>query len=559
MDRLRQILRNIDGQGYKAYKQLNGSYRFPDYELVFDHVQGDPFAAPSRICIRRSHAQAGFPAHYWENASRRDGFEDFLARTVARACAHHVRGRRGSGNSGLIGITVNRQTLLRRNALVTSADGIEARMLLGLPADGRRVAAAAAETMLFTELPAVVAHSLRLAAVDGEALWQHICSCENQHFLRAWLSKEQLVAFIADGAMLARRSGVDDRPLQDQAIAFTAPPSLRRSITPPHGGTISGMGVPEGVTLIVGGGFHGKSTLLHALERGVYNHIPGDGREQVVTVADAMKIRAEDGRAVRDVDISGFIDNLPLQRDTRRFTTENASGSTSQAANIIEALETGCRCLLIDEDTSASNFMIRDERMQQLVAADKEPITPLLHRVRALHREQGVSSVIVMGGSGDYLDVADQVIMLDNYRALDVSAQARALRRPQASWQDTLPPLMLPAKRRLAAAQLQARRQDGKLKIDARDNMTLVYGECHIDLSRVEQLLESGQSKAIGHVLQRYLQHYQTAADTVTGIRQVLREIAEHGLDVLCESRNGALALPRLQEIMAAANRLRRH
>lgn len=189
------------------------------------------------------------------------------------------------------------------------------------------------------------------------------------------------------------------------------------------------MGIPHGVTLFVGGGFHGKTTVLKALEVGIYNHIPMDGREFVVMDPNAVKIRSEDSRSVVCCDISAFIDNLPFKQDTTQFSTADASGSTSQAANIVEALEVGASTLLIDEDTCATNFMIRDWKMQQLVAKEKEPITPFISKVRALFHQHGVSSVLVIGGAGDYFSVADHVIMMDAYEPRDVTDQAKEIAR----------------------------------------------------------------------------------------------------------------------------------
>ena len=557
MDRLRRSLRAIDRKGYKSYKQIKACYRFAEHELEFDHIQGDPFAAPSRVSIRVAHKVSGFQSKYWENASRCLGFTDYITRAIVNACKHHVKGNRGSGNSGRIDITSNQQQILQRNALIITDDYLEARMVIGLPAQGRTVAAREAEIMLFDELPAVIQHSLYARALDETKLWRHICCCEDQDFLRQWLTREDLVAFVGNGSLLPRRSGIDDRPLTQSGTPFTSPPSLQRQVTLPHAGSISGMGIPAGVTLVVGGGFHGKSTLLRALERGVYNHIPGDGREHVVSLEQAVKIRAEDGRIIHDVNISAFIDHLPFNRDTRHFATENASGSTSQAANIMEALETGSKLLLIDEDTSATNFMIRDERMQQLVAGDKEPITPLLYRVQELHRKHGISSVIVMGGSGDYLDVADRVIMMDTYQARDVSTEAAALRRP-AAIPETLGALPAAGQRRINGDLLSAERRNGKVKIDATDNACLLYGEHSIDLSQVEQLIDKGQTRAIGHILHYYGRYqHNSAIDTVNGIRQILAMIDDQGLDAIMDYKTGILALPRLYEIMAALNRIR--
>ncbi|MCG6968377.1 MAG: ABC-ATPase domain-containing protein, partial [Gammaproteobacteria bacterium] len=435
MENLRKRLTQIDGGSYKAYKDIKGSYQFRDYTLTIDHVQGDPFAAPSRISIRIPMSKAGFPDELWiQNkipqqdqpseslAIRKTALEDYLSRAVRRTIRKTVKGHRGSGGSGEVNIETSRQQVLQRNAIVVDKEYVEARLVVGLPANGRRVAGRQAIAIFFDELPKVVEHSLHYNQLNRNALQQHVESLEDQEALRLQLTAHNLVAFVADGAILPRLSGVDDRPLDKDALAFQAPESLSQIIELPNRGKIRGMGIPHGITLIVGGGFHGKSTLLHAVERGIYNHIPGDGREKVATVPSAVKVRAEDGRAVSKVNISPFIDRLPFGRDTTAFTTENASGSTSQAANIIEAFETGAQVLLIDEDTSATNFMIRDERMQSLVAQDKEPITPLLYRVRELYDTHGVSSVIVMGGSGDYFDVADTVIMMDCYEPTDVTA-----------------------------------------------------------------------------------------------------------------------------------------
>ena len=171
-------------------------------------------------------------------------------------------------------------------------------------------------------------------------------------------------------------------------IHFVSPSSMEVTLNLPNHGPLKGMGIPKGITLIVGGGYHGKSTLLEALELGVYNHIAGDGREYVITESDAVKIRAEDGRSIKSADISLFINDLPNGKDTCCFYTEDASGSTSQAANVMEAIETGSRLLLIDEDTSATNFMIRDELMQRVVKRSQEPITPFIERVQWLAQEK---------------------------------------------------------------------------------------------------------------------------------------------------------------------------
>ena len=264
--------------------------------------------------------------------------------------------------------------MLANTAVQIRGDGtVEARFTVGLPAQGRRVLGRQACQLLLEELPRIIESSLMARSHAEEELWRHAAANEDADALRSMLAERGLIAFVADGSILPRSSGVDDRPMGgDEVIPFSSPESLRIGYSLPNAGTVAGMGVGEGVTLIVGGGYHGKSTLLRAIERGVYNHRPGDGRELVVSAPDLVKIRAEDGRAVNGVDISAFIGDLPLGKSTRRFSSDNASGSTSQAAAIVEAMESGASGLLIDEDTAATNFLIRDARMQALVPKESE-------------------------------------------------------------------------------------------------------------------------------------------------------------------------------------------
>lgn len=558
MKELAHKLDAIDRKSYKAYKQIQGLYQFPMFDLEFDHIQGDPFANPTRISIRLTTQDAGFSASLWSNPSRLLACEDFLARVVGRSCIQFARGNRGSGNSGKIEITRHSQQLLKRNTVLVSDDFIECRLAIGLPAAGRSVLAHEAKVMLLEELPNIVTHALLAQNTDLDAMALHINCNEDQDYLRHWLKQQKLVSFIADGSCLPRASGVDDQPLPETPHLFISPASLRYTVNLPHYGNVSGMGIPEGVNLIVGGGFHGKSTLLHAIELGVYNHIPGDGRERVATQANAIKIRAEDGRQIHNVNISPFIDNLPFGKTTNSFSSENASGSTSQAANIMEALECGCSALLIDEDTSATNFMIRDERMQQLVANDKEPITPLLHRVRELYSTLGISSIMVMGGSGDYLDVADTVIMMDAYQPLDVTQEAGKLKR-SVKHTDSEKNAINPGNRTVERKLLNASRGKYDYKADVPEPGLLKYGEHRIDLRRVEQLLDPAQCRSIALILFRY---YETATgnetSTIEGIREIMRQIETHGLDHISLYKVGDLALPRLYEVMAAINRVRK-
>jgi len=406
------------------------------------------------------------------------------------------------------------------------------------------------------DLPRIVETSLLYRNLSRLSLRRFVEGAEDQAWLRRQLEAAGLVAFVADGALLPRRSGCDDRPLDPrQVVPFAAPPSLRVTLETPNAGPVSGLGIRRGVTLIVGGGFHGKSTLLNAVERGVYNHVPDDGRERVVTVAGATRIRAEDGRYVNGVDISPFIGTLPGGIDTHRFSSENASGSTSQAAAIVEAVELGATCLLMDEDTCATNFMIRDERMQALVPAAKEPIVPFVERVGALHRDLGVSTILVMGGSGAYFGTADTVIMMDAWLPVDRTADARRLAPPGVEptrWPGR------PGRRIPWPESVDPSRGRREVKVSARSVRRLQFGAGEIDLSALTQLVDISQTRAVGEILvclRRKLMDGKLSLGEL--LDRVCRVLDTDGLDAVAGRPVGYLAAPRRQEIGAALNRLR--
>ena len=558
---LAAALGRIDGRGYKAYQQLEGGWRLDGFVLHVDHVQGDPFARPTRVRAVLDGQTAGFADSAYRTRQRALGTAAFLARTFAEAARSQYR-RSGSGRSGEIFMEHPGQVVLPQTAVRVTADGdVEARFTIGLPANGRRIAGRQAIQLLLEDVPRLVHATLLEAAVDAPDVERHAATNEDAAALRSALAERHLVAFIADGARLPRRSGVDDRPLDPEGtVSFQSPDSMRVEIDVPNAGTVGGMGVPEGVTLIVGGGFHGKSTLLRAVEAGVYNHPPGDGRELVVARGDAVKIRAEDGRTVTGVDISPFIDGLPLDRDTHAFSTDNASGSTSQAAAIVEALEAGAGILLVDEDTSATNFMIRDRRMQELVEKKGEPITPFVDRVRTLYDRHGVSCVLVIGGSGDYLDVADCVVRMTDYLPVDITAEAAAVaeRLPTGRVIEGTPTFSRPAPRTVDASSIDPSKGRRTTHVRVPDERTLVFGTETIDLVAVEQLANRGQARAIGRAL-AWIAHGMSGEDrSVPAILDAVEEaLEEHGLDAFDAHRWGDLTWFRRFELAAALNRLR--
>ena len=550
---LRERLHRIDGRGYKAYKDIRGTYATAELELEVVHVQGDPFAAPSLVAVLVPHAVAGFGPWYYEG-ERRVAFADWILRRVDRACRRLERVG-GSGKSGMIGVDSPGQEVLERTACRVRPDGIEVRLSVGLPAAGRRVLGRAAATLLCDQLPQLVRDACR--PDDKAALRRHICAVEDQRALRAQLDEAGLVAFLADGACLPRRSGVDDRPMAEGAVPLCAPDELAVTFEAPHAGPLRGLGIRRGISLIVGGGFHGKSTLLAAIERGIDDHIPDDGRDLCVSDPRLFAIRAEDGRRVEGVDISPFIDNLPGGRDTTHFRSDDASGSTSQAASVIEALEAGARALLIDEDTAATNFMFRDARMQALIAKDREPITPFVDRVRDLYRDRQVSTVLVIGGSGDYFDVADQVLALHDYEVEDVTPRAKAIAAETGLRDRPSQPFPQPPPRAPQRGCIDASRGKRDAKIGSFDLHTIELGRERIDVSAVRGLVATGQLRAIGRALHWIGQRLDGKAHVADLLDAVEAAIRDKGLDALDDRRRGDLVAFRRLELAAALNRLR--
>jgi len=557
---LKNILQSIDAKGYKSYKEIEGEYLFGEYTLYIDHVQGDPFASPSRMRVRVNQQTAGFPSDTYLNRSREIALRDFITRKFHSAIKEVSKGGKGSGKSGLISIDNPGQEILDRTSAFVNESFVEVRFTVGLPAFGRKVAGREAEAIFFDELPQIISSALIFKNLDKDALYKHIKTSEDADFLRNELENLRLIAFVAEGSILPRQSGVSALPLaEDKAVPFVSPDNLKMDVELPNKGQITGMGIPRGITLIVGGGYHGKSTLLKAIELGIYNHIPGDGREYVVSNPNSVKIRAEDGRSVHNVDISPFIKNLPFDEDIVSFSTEDASVSTSQAANILEAVEVGADVLLIDEYTSATNFMIRDHRTQELVSKENEPITPYIDKARHLFNEYMVSTILVIGGSGDYFDIANFVICMTDYKAEDVTLEAKDIAERNKTEQNVERDAYFGTVReRIPLPEsLDAGKGKREVRISAKGLHTIAFGTNDIDLNALEQLVANSQTNAIGDAIQ-YAKKYIDGKKSLRQITSlVMLDIGRAGLDVLNPRLQGHYAEFRKIELAAAINRLR--
>ena len=555
---LKNMLARIDHRGYPAYKELQGMYDFGAYMLSIDHVQGDPFAAPSKVHIEVSGQKAGFPKEYYDTEDKRTAVQDFVLRLFAGEVQNYSFQAKGSGKSGLLSVSRCGQEILSRSAcqMDNHTGSVTVRLEIGFPAHGRTIDAKALEKILFGYLPECVKKTLYFSAVPAKELQKAVHLAEDTACLRRQLKEKNLAAFVADGAVLPRQSGVSDRPMR-QAFPFQSPKSLRVEMHLPHAGVITGMGIPKGVTLIVGGGYHGKSTLLKALEAGVYNHIAGDGREYTVTDDTAVKVRAEDGRSIHDVDISMFIRNLPNGKDTVHFVTQDASGSTSQATGVAEAVEAQTKLLLIDEDTSATNFMIRDVLMQRVVHGSQEPIIPFIDRVRELYEKEGISTILVAGSCGSYFHKADLIIQMNRYEPVDITEYAKTQAKEFPLAQSENPTYKKSSHKRCPKA---SKRADDRVKIKTTGLDTICINKENIDVRYIEQLVDSEQLNALGYMLAYAQKHLFDGKKTLLQITDELYEkIHRDGIESVCGLSYvpAGLALPRKQEFMAVVNRYR--
>lgn len=606
---LRKLLESIDHRGYPAYKDTRGVYDFREYQLSIDHVQGDPFASPSKVSVFVSHRQAGFAAGDYDQPWKKVALEDYLLRCFAKEIAQFNFKAKGSGKSGLIATSRPGQEVLERTACEITAEGITARFEVGFPAFGRTINSGELIRILFDFLPGCVRNVFYYKNRNGAEVKRVIDLSEDQAFIRQELKRLGLVSFVANGAVLPRETGISDRPMKG-SVPFISPESLQITLNLPHRGALTGMAVSRGITLIVGGGYHGKSTLLKALESGVYNHIAGDGREYVITDHTAVKLRAEDGRSINNVDISLFINDLPNGRDTSSFSTADASGSTSQAAAVIEGIEAGAEVFLVDEDTSATNFMLRDDLMQRIVSRDKEPITPFIERARDLLEKGGISTVLVAGSSGAYFFIADTVIQMDCYKPYDITERVKeACQASEAKPEITAPGFRMPGGRRKLAAQTgpgSGRRnlfgtpgfseesqeegeggrpgtggrggrggsgaggrgagyggrggREDRIKVKVHGKDAFQVAKEPVDLRFVEQLADSEQTSALAQMVRYCLEKKLLERYTVKEVVELLlKEQKRSGLSAFTDASYKAMGLcmPRAQEIYACLNRFR--
>lgn len=575
MHKLQPLLAAIAEQSFQNIQKLRGSYLFPRFELSFIKMQGSPGANPASIAsVKISLQDSKIPEEFFQSTECKLAVADFLIRRFRHGIDLFAQQNRGKDGSGSFNTIVLSQKMLSRDSVLFGDDAVYLRFMISLPAKGQGGGVFDAEQawiMLSQELTAIVDATFFYQRYDEQTqtlLERFVDVQKTRAEVIQFMRQHGLVAFIADDAKLPRQSGVDDRPsLCELVKPFQSPASLQITIPLSDDRSITGMGIKEGITCITGGGYHGKSTLMQAILAGVYAHIPGDGREYVVTREDAFFIRAEEGRSIRNVDISPFISDLPNGLKTDSFSSDNASGSTSQAANIVEAIESGSRLLLFDEDTCATNFLVRDELIKKILDATQEPIKPLYSTVRSLWKKYQVSMIFVVGGLGYFLQKADTYLLMDNYRCDDITAKVRdrlgAIAEEDTSIAD------FAVSRRLSVDNFDPayinQRLNKTLPKRIKDLRNaprqLEYGMDLINLDAVAQIAEAPQILTIGYCLLALRTKLMQSDDKPETIRFWLDwlegEISKYGLAVLEPDYPGTLSMPRKYELAAAINRIR--
>lgn len=492
-----QKLKHLDSNIYRKYKSLHGSYASQSWILFIDKASVDPKSKASNLRIRVPLMYSNFPAKYLTNKIKTIPLCDYIHRKFY-TLSKKLSKPSGTGKSNIFYVEPVGSQILERSTILFGKNYIEARFRYGLPAKGNRIDAEAFINTLENAFPKIVKEILSWESFDAQEVGNFISCYEDQETLRKFLSEKKLNAFIPNGAILPRESAFIDKPLKN-AIPFKSPKNLEITFKLQNNKTITGMGIPNGITIITGGGFHGKTTLLNAIKMGIYNHIPGDGREYVVAIKNSFKINSEDGRIAQGLNISPYIVNLPLNKNSEFFSTNQCSGSTSQAANVIEAIRMGIKCLLFDEDSSATNFLINDAIMNKIIGADKT-IIPYLETSKDLFEKHKVSTIMVVGSLCNSFDIADLVIKMSNYEPLDITKFSKELISNNPVFKLETRPFNSKAliqPRFIDSSNFRIHKRINPFKPKINGSKQLSFEKIELNFPDNEQLIEMGQTRII--------------------------------------------------------------
>ena len=549
LQKLEEKIQSLATKRLRDYQKIAGEYVYPGFVLYMDTIPPDPDKTPVRARIRARIADTDLPKVIFKTKEGEIAARDFITRefsdkTVAASQKKHGNGKFYIDKPG--------RDMLETSSVVVDDGLIEVRFSIDLPHDKGNIPTYELTELLLKRLPRMVRGSMFFKNIDSEKLTKWIEVYQDAEALRKSLDAAGLVAFVADGSVI---EGI--RREEDSRKAFKAPDDLAVTLTAPNRGEIRGMGIPKGLTVIAGWANSGKTTLLTALSYGVYNHLPGDGREYIVTAHDAMFVQTEEGRRVENVDISPFFSGTLNHHKSEEYRIKRARMFDSQAASVMEAVEIGTSLLLLDEDSSSPALIGTDMRMDALMGEEGNPVTTLVDVLPELRDSLNISTVIALSSNGAYLGCADTVIRFDDeYKASNISEEAKRIAAETPSPEPRGATLQKPRGRQPLRATLDPMEQKTKDKIRPRGIGYVQYGDEFIDMEKVPQLSSSSQARGIARglsLLHRLLDRSRTLSDAVD---EVVRRVNTVGLDTLSNRCMGDLAVFRRQELAAAVNRL---
>ena len=560
------LLTELDGQPYTEYQQLVGDFDFARYVIKCSAVDFDVEDAIEPVfTVRVPQTIAELPEYLFDSPVRRTAMEDLLLRRMAGNIDRIANYDHNGVARRHIRISEPNQKILPRNALLLTKEYIEVRFVITMPiqhiiVDGEPMVSidgAMAQQIFFEDLPEIIGNSLLYCNIDIAAADEHVNNMEDADRLRQHLGASGSVCFVADGALVTRIDG-QDAPDYERLSPVEIDETLVEEVEVPHGGAIRGLAIPNGLTLILGESNSGRVDIMDAIAQGIYNHVPGDGREHVVTVADAVNIRSEVGRSIQQVDISPFASSLADGGNPAAYSAKSAGSFTSQAASTVEALEAGARVLLFDEHSSSSTFLSSDTRVSSLLGESSR--NTMAARARQMVDELGIS-MIVAGSSliAEFIPIADKVLKVENFCVSDITEQAKALDIVPSTPADGSVNLssMLSRSRWAMPSSIDPSIGREDLVIETEDADFLQFGRSIVDLDAIRQIADADQARAIGFVLYYAKLRYM---DEGYPLREILdlvdRDLSNEGLNTLVRDVRGDLARPRRYEVAAALNRL---
>ena len=550
-------IEQVNLKGHGDLQQLLGDYDFSRYVLKILRIEEPVETQLSMLIVRVPQLIAGFPQDLIQTPVGRTALEDLIARKVADEIEKTASYDTAGISRRRLYFTRPGQKILPRSSLVVTEEYVEARIYFRPPMQDDKIMGSDLKELFFGMLPRIANSALIYCNLhEGEAE-RCVNSMSDADHIRRLLPTRGWVSFVAEQSHLCRVNH-GDTPDMHRTQTLRVDDALAKSLDLPKAGAVRGFGVPSGLTVILGDAYSGRVELMRAMSAGIYNHVRGDGREQVITVPDAVYLKAEAGRSVRRVDLSAFLrdagdENSPV------FSSPNADVFASEAAATVEALEAGARALLFDESDSSPEFLARDPRLAGLTPPAEQRITPLSAIARRMVDQLGVS--VVVAGTvtvTDFIPVADTVLRIANFKVYDVTKEAKklvtAVPAPSAPINVAS---MVERSRSIVPSSIDPSAGRSDFLIEADDIHSLRFGREKIDLSSVEQLADVDQTRTIGRILYYAKTRYM---EEVRPIREILdaidHDLSSEGLETLTRTLQGDLARPRRYEIAAALNRL---